>query len=144
MWHWISTKPLLLKGNAKGNHVTVKMHLAPNMYKFITVKANAKKIVRCKMCLTCQICTKPSLWRQMLRKSLIQNAFLTLNMHKIVTLKTNAKEIVTVKMHYDHQISTKMFLWRQMLRKSLLDKYNWHQKCTKSLMWRQMLRKSAL
>ena len=46
------------------------MHVTPNMYKIVTLKANAKEIITLKMCLT------P-------------------NMYKIVTLKANAQEIVT-------------------------------------------------
>ena len=46
------------------------MHLAPNMYKIITLKANAKEIITLKM-------------------------HLAPNMYKIVTLKANAKKIVT-------------------------------------------------
>ena len=38
------------------------MHLSPNMYKMITLKANAKEIVTWK-CFWCQICTKSSLCR---------------------------------------------------------------------------------
>ena len=49
-----------------------QMHLTPNMYKIITLHANAKEIVTVKMCLT------P-------------------NMYKIVTLEANAKEIITLK-----------------------------------------------
>ena len=48
------------------------MHLATNMYKIVTLKANAKEIVTLKM-------------------------HLTPNMYKIITLKANAKEIVTLK-----------------------------------------------
>ena len=48
----------------------LKMHLTPNMYKIITLKANAQKIIYCKM-------------------------HLTPNMYKNVTLKANAKEIIT-------------------------------------------------
>ena len=48
------------------------MHLAPNMYKIVTVKANAKEIITFKMCLT------P-------------------NMYKIITLKANAEKIITLK-----------------------------------------------
>ena len=48
------------------------MHLTQNMYKIITLKANAKKIVTFKMHVAPHIC-------------------------KTVTLKGNAKEIVTVK-----------------------------------------------
>ena len=88
------------------------------MYKIVTVKANAKKIITLK-CMWHHICAKPVLCRQMLRKSLLYNAFdttyvqnryfegkcsenhyfkmhLTLNMYKIVTLKANAKEFVTL------------------------------------------------
>ena len=46
----------------------------PNMYKFVTVKASAKKIVLWKF-IWCHICTKLLLWRQMLRKSSLWNAF---------------------------------------------------------------------
>ena len=48
------------------------MHVAPHMYKTVTLMANAKEIITLKM-------------------------HLTPNMYKIVTLKANAKEIVTVK-----------------------------------------------
>ena len=48
------------------------MHLTPNMYKIVTLKANAKEIITLKI-------------------------RLTLNMYKISTLMTNAKEIVTLK-----------------------------------------------
>ena len=113
IWHQICTKSLLwmqmlskpslenpcgttyvqnhyFEGKCLGN-CYIKMHMAPNMYKFITVKANAKKIVRWK-CIWCQICTKS------------------------VTLKANAKKIITRKC-VSHQICTKSWLWRQMLRK---------------------------
>ena len=50
------------------------MHLTPNMYKNVTLKANAKEIVTSK-CVWHQICTKSWLWKQMLRKLLGQNAF---------------------------------------------------------------------
>ena len=48
------------------------MHLTPNMYKIVTLNANAKKIITLKM-------------------------HLTPHMYKIVSLKANAKEIVTLK-----------------------------------------------
>ena len=48
------------------------MHLTPNMYKIITLKANAKEIDYFKM-------------------------HLTPNIYKIVTLKANAKKIITLK-----------------------------------------------
>ena len=51
-----------------------KMHVAPHMCKTITLKANAKKIVTLK-CMWHHICTKSLLCRQMLRKSLLENAF---------------------------------------------------------------------
>ena len=112
------------------------MHVAPHMFKTITVKANAMDIITWK-CIWHQICTKSLLWRQMLRKSLLKNAFgttyvqncyfegncwgnryfkmcLTPNMYKIVSLKTNAKEIVTWKWFWC-QICTKSLLCRQML-----------------------------
>ena len=50
------------------------MHLAPHMYKNVTLKANAKEIFTWK-CIWHHICTKLLLWRQMLRKSLLENAF---------------------------------------------------------------------
>ena len=40
-------KIITLKANATGNHY-FKMHLTPNMYKIITLKANAKEIVTLK------------------------------------------------------------------------------------------------
>ena len=56
-------------GKCSGN-CHFQMHLAPNMYKIITLNANAKKIITLK-CIWHNICTKPLLWRQMLRKSLL-------------------------------------------------------------------------
>ena len=50
------------------------MHLAPDIYKIVTLKANAQEIVTFK-CIWHQICTKLLLWIQMLRKSLLENAF---------------------------------------------------------------------
>ena len=50
------------------------MHLTPNTYKTITLKANAKEIVTLK-CIWHQIYTKSLPWRQMQRKSLLKNAF---------------------------------------------------------------------
>ena len=85
------------------------------MYKIVTLKANAKKIVTWK-CICHHISTKPLLWRQMLRKSLLENAIDT----KYVILKANAKGIVTWKCVW-HQICSKMSLWRQMFRKSSLE-----------------------
>ena len=87
------------------------MHVAPHMYKTITLKANAKDIITLK-CIWHQIC------------------------YKIVTLKANAQKIVTWKCIW-HHICTKLLLWRQILRKSLLYKCLWLQICTKSLLWRQ-------
>ena len=58
------------------------MHLTPNMYKIITLKAHAKEIVTWK-CVWHQICTK------------------------IITLKTNAKEIITLKCFWSNQSSWK-------------------------------------
>ena len=118
------------------------MHLTPNMYRIITVKANAKEIFTVK-CVWCQICTNLLLWRQMLRKSLYENAFdakyvqnhyfegkclenchfkmhLAPHMCKTVTLKENAKEIIIYKYIW-HQICTKLLLWRQMLRELSLE-----------------------
>ena len=51
------------------------MHLAPHMYKIVTLKANAKEIITLK-CIWHQICIK------------------------FVTLKANAKKIVTLKMQW--------------------------------------------
>ena len=50
------------------------MHLAPHMCKTVTVKANAQEIITWK-CIWHHICTKLLLWRQMLRKSSLENAF---------------------------------------------------------------------
>ena len=52
------------------------MHVAQHMCKTITVNANAKKIVTLKY-IWHHICAKPLLCRQMLRKSLLTNAFET-------------------------------------------------------------------
>ena len=46
-----------MQANANENHVTLNMHLTPNMYKIITLNANAKKIVTLK-CMWHHICTK--------------------------------------------------------------------------------------
>ena len=72
------------------------MRLTPNYAQNITLKANAKKIINSK-CVWHQICTKLLLWKQMLRKSLLTNAFGT-------------------------KKCTKSLPWRQMLRKSLCEK----------------------
>ena len=116
--------------------------MASNMYKTITVNANAKKIVTLK-CIWYHICAKLLFCRQMLRKSLLTNAFgtkyvqncyfegkcsgnhylkmhLLQNMYNIITLKANAKKIITWKC-VSHQICTKSLHWRQMLRKSSLE-----------------------
>ena len=123
------------EGKCSGNHY-LKMHLVPHMYKTVTLKATAQEIVTLK-CMWLQICTKLLLWRQMLRKSSLENVFdtkyvqkcyfegkcwgncnvkmhLTPNMYTIMSLKTNAKEIVTFKWFWC-QICTKSLLWRQML-----------------------------
>ena len=106
------------EGKCYGNHY-LKMHLTPNTYKNITLKANAKEIINCKICLTPHMYKIVTL-SQMLRKSLLENAFgttyvqnhyfegkcsgnhnlkmhLTLDMCKIMTLKANAQEIIHVK-----------------------------------------------
>ena len=131
------------------------MHVAPHMCKTITLKANAQQIITVK-CIWHHICTKFLLWRQMLRKSLFENAFDAeyvqncyfkgkcsgnhhLKMHvaphmcKTVTLKAYAKEIVTLKCIW-HQICTKSLLWRQMLKKIITWKCIWHHICTKLLL----------
>ena len=118
------------------------MHLAPNMYKIITLKANAKNIITWK-CMWHHICAKLWIWRQKLRKLLLENAYdttyvqncyfegkcqgnchfkmhLAPNMYKIVTLKANAQKIITLKC-ISHQICTKSLLWRQIVRKLLLE-----------------------
>ena len=95
----------------------VNMHLASHMYKIITLKANAKKIVTVKG-IWHHVCKKTLLWRQMLRNRYFKMC-LTPNMYKIVTLKANAKEIVTWTCIW-HHICTKSLLWKQMLRKSSL------------------------
>ena len=64
--------------------VTLTCILTPNMYKIVTLKANAKEIDHFKM-------------------------HLTPNMYKIVTLKANAKKIVTLKCIW-HHICTKSLL----------------------------------
>ena len=66
-------------GKYSGNHY-FKMHLTPNMYKIIILKANAKK-------------------------SLLYNAF-DVKFVQNVTLQTNAQKIVTFKCIW-HQICTK-------------------------------------
>ena len=81
-----------------------KMHLAPHMCKTITVKANAKEIIIWK-CIWHQICTKSLLWRQMLRKSSLENAF-DVKFVQNVTVKANAQKIITFTCIW-HQICTK-------------------------------------
>ena len=73
--------------------VTFKMHLAPNMYKIVTLNTNAKKIVTLKY-IWHHICAKLLLCRQKLRKSSLENAF-DVKFVKNVTLKANAQKIVT-------------------------------------------------
>ena len=60
-------------GKCQENHY-LKMHLAPHMYKTITLKANAKEIVTWK-CIWHQICTKWLLCREMPRASSLEHAF---------------------------------------------------------------------
>ena len=72
IWHQICTNRYFKGKCWKNHHFT--MHLTPNMYKIITLKANAKEIVTLK-CVWHQICTKSLLWRQMLRKSSLEVAF---------------------------------------------------------------------
>ena len=74
---------------------------------FVTLKANAKKIVTLK-CIWHQICTKMLLWRQMLRKSSLKNAF-DVKFVQNVTLKANAQKIITLKCIW-HQICTKSLI----------------------------------
>ena len=116
-------------GKCSGN-LDFKMHLAPHMYKIVTLKANAEKIITAK-CIWHHICAKALLCRQMLRKSSIENAFdttyvqnhnfagkcsgnhhlkmhLTPHMYKTVTLRANAKEIITWKCFWC-QICTKCY-----------------------------------
>ena len=64
-----------VKANAKEIFV-LKMHLAQHMCKTVTLKANAKEIFTWK-CIWHHICAKLLLWRQILRKSLLENAFVT-------------------------------------------------------------------
>ena len=110
-------KIVILKAIAK-EIVTFKMHLTPNMYIIITLKANVQQIFTLK-CIWHHIYTKSLLWRQMLRKLLLEHVFdskyvqnmlvwrqmqrrnccckmhLLPNMYKLITLKANVKEIVT-------------------------------------------------
>ena len=71
------------------------MHVAPHMYKTITLNANDKEIITLK-CIWHQICTKPLLWRQMQGNRHLKMC-LRPTMYKIVTLKANAMEIITLK-----------------------------------------------
>ena len=112
------------------------------MYKMVTLQGNAKDIITWR-CIWHHICTKTLLWKHMVWKPLLENAFgttyvqncylegkgsgncyfkfhLTPNMYKIMTLKASAQEIITVKSIW-HHICTKSLLWRQMLRKLLLE-----------------------
>ena len=50
------------------------MYVAQHMCKTITLQANAQEIVTVK-CMWHHMCTKSLLCRQMLRKSLLENAF---------------------------------------------------------------------
>ena len=116
------------KGKCSWNHYFT-MHLTPNRYKIVILKANAQEIVTFK-CVWHQICTKLLLSRQILRKSLPENACntkyvqnydlkgtckencylnmcVTPNMYKIITVKTNAKEIITEKCLWSNQSSWK-------------------------------------
>ena len=116
IWHAKYVQNCYFEGKCKGNH-HLKMHLAPNMCKIITLKANAKKIITVKMLLMSNL-YKMLLWRQMLRKSSLLNAFGTRYVQNSY-LKANVQDIVTWKCMW-HQICTKPLLWRQMLRISLL------------------------
>ena len=162
-WCQICTKCYFEGKCSENRHF--KMHLAPNMYKIITFKANAKEIITFK-CIWHQICTKLLLWRQMLRKSSLLNAFSTTyvqnryfagkcsgnhyfkmhlapHMYKIVTLKANAKKIITSKCIW-HHICAKTITMKANAKEIITWKCLWHHICTKSLLWRQMLRKSSL
>ena len=96
LMHHICTKLITVNANAKKT-ITVKMHLIPNMYKTVILKANAKEIITLKMHLMHHICTKSLLWRQMLRKSSLWTCMCAC------------------------QICIKSLLWMQMLRKLLLE-----------------------
>ena len=71
------------------------MHLTPNMYKNINLKANAKEIITLK-CFWCQICTK-CYFEGKCSENHYFKMHLAPNMYKMATLKANAKEIVTFK-----------------------------------------------
>ena len=105
------------------------MHLTPNMYKIMTLKAHAKIIVTWK-CVWHQICTKSLLWRQMLRKSLLKNAFDQINhLGKM-------SPVLSVSIHIygdSEEIHGKTYilrvnLWMYTLKFISLEK--WHKTCT--------------
>ena len=158
------------EGKYSWKFITDKMCLTSNMYKNITLKANAKNIITWK-------CHS---WHHMM----IQNCYfeskcsgnhhfkmhLTPNMYKIVTLKANAQKISYCKDVFDSQMTVQSWslwsanatptsftlkcIWHQICTKSCTLRANakeivtlkciWHQIYTKLLLWRQMLRKSSL
>ena len=73
------------------------MHLMPNMYKIVTLKAHAKDIVTLK-CICHHICAN-HYFEGKCSENHYFNMHLTPNMYKIVTLEANAKKIITWKMH---------------------------------------------
>ena len=140
-------------GKCSGNH-HFNMHLIPNIYKIVTLQANTKKIITLK-CMWHNICPKPLLCRQMLRKSLFKMR-LTPNMYKIITLKEmqrkslleNACGTTYVQNHYfagkcsgNHHFNMhlipniyKIFTLQANMKKIVTLKCMWHHICAKPLL----------
>ena len=168
IWHNICTKIITLKANAQENRY-LKMCLTQNMYKNITLKANAKNIIPCKMHVWHRICTKTMTLKANAKEHRYLKMHLTPHMYKIYYFEGKcqgnhhfkmhltpsyvqnhyfegkcSKEIVTLNFIW-HQICTKLLLWRQMLK--VICHFNMHLTPTyiqKLLLWRQMPRKSSL
>ena len=129
---WNMYKNVTLKANAKINHY-FKMHVAPHMYKTITLKANAKEIVTLK-CIWHQICTKLLLCRQMLRKLSLQNAFDTTYVQNHY-FEGKCKGNRHIKMHLTPHMY-KIVTLKANAKEIVTLKCIWHQICTKTLLER--------
>ena len=91
-WMWHLYMQMLWKS------LILKMHLAPNMYKIVTLKGKYSGNHHFKMHLTQNMYQNKHFDRQMLKKIITCKMHVTPNMYKIITLKANAQKIVTCKM----------------------------------------------
>ena len=108
-------KTVTLKANAQ-KIITCKMHVIPNMYKIATLKADAKEIASLWKCVWHQICTKLITLKANAKEHHYLKMHLTPHMYKIVTLHGKCKGNCSLENAFDTCICTKSLLWRQMLR----------------------------